>query len=81
MTVGIRAIGFVSSPIISAAKRSREVTDLIHVTDWMPTLLHIAGGSLNSNDLIDGVNQWNTISNAERSERKVSICTWKLRLM
>ncbi|XP_067934002.1 arylsulfatase J-like [Watersipora subatra] len=64
---GIRSVGFVSSPLIARPERS--VRDLIHVTDWLPTLLHIAGGNVEKLD-IDGVNQWNTISTASPSPRQ-----------
>ena len=69
---GIRAVGFVSSPLISRPQRS--VYDLMHVTDWMPTLLHIAGGGDNHNTALDGFNQWSTISSAQKSARQVSPC-------
>ena len=66
---GIRSMGFVSSPLIRMPRRS--VTGLIHVTDWLPTLLTIAGGTTQSLD-IDGINQWNAISNDVPSKRAVS---------
>ena len=64
---GIRGVGFVSSPLLS--RPSRSFTKLIHITDWMPTILHLAGanGTLD----IDGVNQWNIISDDQASERTV----------
>ena len=68
---GIRAVGFVSSPLISRPQRS--VYDLMHVTDWMPTLLHIAGGGDNHDTALDGFNQWSTISSAQKSARQVSL--------
>ncbi|XP_045765789.1 arylsulfatase B-like [Maniola jurtina] len=41
---------------------------LMHITDWMPTLLAAAGGQITKD--IDGVNQWNAIINGEKSQRK-----------
>ena len=45
---------------------------LVHVTDWLPTLISAAGG--NSSDLrgIDGIDQWEDISkgNNEGGKRK-----------
>lgn len=42
--------------------------ELMHITDWLPTLLGAAGASvLNA---IDGVNQWDAIANGSISPRK-----------
>ncbi|XP_031766684.2 arylsulfatase B-like [Galleria mellonella] len=40
---------------------------LFHVTDWLPTLVNVAGGNIPEN--IDGVNQWDTINSDERPKR------------
>jgi arylsulfatase A-like enzyme len=43
----------------------------MHVTDWLPTLLSVAGGNLTGLvGKIDGVDQWNSISNNKTSPRK-----------
>lgn len=34
---------------------------MIHVTDWYPTFLHLAGGTPPPD--IDGVNQWESLNN------------------
>ncbi|MEQ2240150.1 hypothetical protein ILYODFUR_011885 [Ilyodon furcidens] len=55
---GIRAVGFVHSPLL---KRKGIVSKaLIHVSDWYPTLLGIAG-SLQSHHNLDGHNVWGCI--------------------
>lgn len=41
---------------------------LMHITDWLPTLIAAAGGKVAKQ--IDGVNQWNAISQDSVSERK-----------
>jgi arylsulfatase A-like enzyme len=47
------------------------VFQLMHVTDWLPTLLSAAGGNLTElAGNLDGVDQWNSISNNETSPRK-----------
>ena len=38
---GMRATGFIWSPLL---KHKRRVSNqLIHVTDWLPTIMHVAG--------------------------------------
>lgn len=66
--VGIRGVGFVSSPLIKSPRRTAE--NPIHITDWMPTFIHLAGGNT-SNLQIDGVNQWHSISKNNASSRTV----------
>lgn len=39
----------------------------MHVTDWLPTLVKLAGGG--DLDDLDGVDQWPMISGAEKSKR------------
>jgi arylsulfatase A-like enzyme len=46
------------------------VTERIHVTDMYPTLLGIAGASLEQAKPVDGVDQWLTITGAKLSPRK-----------
>ncbi|KAK3780894.1 hypothetical protein RRG08_052051 [Elysia crispata] len=58
---GIRGVGFVSG----GALETRGVVnrELIHVSDWFPTLVKgVAGGSLNGTLPLDGFNQWPTIT-------------------
>ena len=38
---GIKSIGFVNSPLIPKSKIGEINTNLIHVTDWLPTLLDL----------------------------------------
>ena len=68
---GVRAVGFVNSPLLSPTQNGKEIRDLIHVTDWLPTMLSIAGGSI-GNLQLDGVNQWNTLKDGDNSARTVS---------
>ena len=63
-------MGFVSSPLLAASQKGQEASNLIHITDWLPTMLSIAGGSTDSLS-IDGLNQWNTIQTGATSPRTV----------
>ena len=55
----MHGVGFVSGPLVK--NRQGEVSyDLMHVSDWFPTLLSAAGGSSEGLHL-DGHDQWDTI--------------------
>ncbi|XP_074532260.1 arylsulfatase I [Halichoeres trimaculatus] len=63
---GIRAVGFVHSPIL---KRKGVISRaLIHVSDWFPTLLGLAG-ALRLHHGLDGHDVWGTISEGHVSPR------------
>ncbi|CAK8677652.1 unnamed protein product [Clavelina lepadiformis] len=58
---GIRGIGFVHGNLIE--QKPNITRDLIHVSDWLPTLMTAARCKLASGTpSLDGVDQWNTIS-------------------
>ena len=44
--------------------------ELMHVTDWLPTLYSIAGGDIKNLRNIDGYDMWNTLSQAIASPRE-----------
>ncbi len=54
----------------------REVTDLIHFTDWFPTLAAMAGVELPETRPIDGQNQQNVLCGGEVSEPPMRFWQW-----
>ena len=52
---GIRAVGFASGPVLPLGGQVRR--QLMHVTDWYPTMVNRAGGSTEGLNL-DGYDMW-----------------------
>ncbi|HEX4986001.1 MAG TPA: arylsulfatase [Burkholderiales bacterium] len=46
------------------------VTERMHVTDMFPTLLHLAGAKPDPATLLDGTDQWDTLTGARPNPRK-----------
>uniref|UniRef100_A0A8C1IR45 Arylsulfatase family, member Ia n=1 Tax=Cyprinus carpio TaxID=7962 RepID=A0A8C1IR45_CYPCA len=64
---GVRGIGFVHSPLLRRRKRVSKA--LVHITDWYPTLVGLAGGNVSRMDGLDGYDMWETISSGKESPR------------
>ncbi|XP_070578247.1 arylsulfatase B-like [Ptychodera flava] len=67
---GIKVAGFVSGPLLPPNLLGSTNRELIHVSDWFPTLIHLARGNLNGTKPLDGYNQWSTIWHQSPSPRK-----------
>ncbi|XP_077994400.1 arylsulfatase I-like [Glandiceps talaboti] len=65
---GIRGIAFIHSPLLE--KRARVMNGLMHLTDWVPTLYHAAGGKMTDlPDNLDGFDMWDSLSRGTPSPR------------
>ncbi|XP_078344679.1 arylsulfatase B-like isoform X2 [Oculina patagonica] len=66
---GVRGVGFVHGKMLQ--KTGIKCTELLHVTDWYPTLLYLTGITKNDSSVppLDGFNIWHTISEGAPSPR------------
>ena len=65
---GFKAIGFVHSPLLPLGAPSVS-KGLIHVSDWFPTLLNLAGGNATDVPGLDGFDVWNALVGTSPSPR------------
>ncbi|XP_071945746.1 arylsulfatase J-like isoform X2 [Antedon mediterranea] len=67
---GMKAVGFTSSPLLPLNVQGTITKELMHISDWFPTLVQgIANGNI-SDLTLDGFNVWPTISENKPSPRK-----------
>lgn len=66
---GLRGVGFVHGKMLK--KTGVKCAELLHVTDWYPTLLYLAGLTEGDSTVppLDGFNIWQTISEGAPSPR------------
>lgn len=58
---GLRGVGFVNSPKIDRRNRGKTTDAFIHISDWYPTFVGLAGGNTDGQALY-GNNVWNSIN-------------------
>lgn len=63
---GLRGSGMIWSPLLKNTKRVSN--QVMHISDWLPTLLTAAGYDGNLNN-IDGMSHWEALSNNEPTNR------------
>ncbi|KAH6939119.1 hypothetical protein HPB50_015773 [Hyalomma asiaticum] len=64
---GTRAAAFVWSPLLHSRRTVSH--QLMHITDWLPTLYSIGGGNVKSLGKVDGFDMWRHLSEGSRSPR------------
>ncbi|XP_049518955.1 arylsulfatase B [Dermacentor silvarum] len=64
---GTRVPAFVWSPLLAKTRRVSE--QLMHITDWLPTLYSVAGGDMHTLGELDGIDMWRPLSEGTGSPR------------
>ena len=91
---GVRATAFVSGAGIAPSQKGTEYQNLMHGSDWLPTLSKVAGYDLKGTLPLDGISQWSGISSGKQqydqendSTRQrtsvvlgnaTNLCSWKV---
>ena len=67
---GVRGIGFVSSPLLPPERRGETCRELMHISDWLPTIADMVGSPLGEAWGLDGRNQWPAIGEGKAGARE-----------
>ncbi|XP_047351351.1 arylsulfatase J isoform X1 [Vespa velutina] len=65
---GVRGAGLLWSPYLNHPGRISK--QMIHITDWLPTILSIAGSDTSNLTNIDGINLWEALRDDKESPRR-----------
>ena len=66
---GTRVAGFISSPLFPKELHGTVSNKLFHVTDWLPTIVALAGGNTTRNFALDGHDMMPALMNTGADER------------
>ncbi|KAH3745729.1 arylsulfatase B [Pelomyxa schiedti] len=68
---GVRVNAFMAGPgaNISSSLIGKQTNQLFHIVDWLPTLAHAAGATLNPPNPLDGFDQWDSITTGSAGPR------------
>ena len=69
--VGTRVNSFISGPL-APGRPGTVYNGMMHISDWYPTILSVAGVEIRKGVTLDGFNQWPAISQTKCSPRTVS---------
>ncbi|XP_020620379.1 arylsulfatase I-like [Orbicella faveolata] len=64
---GVRGVALVHSPLLGT--KGRVSMDMMHATDWVPTLYGLAGGNTSKLENLDGFDMWPTLGRGEQNPR------------
>jgi len=73
---GIRTCTFITWP--GQISGGRTINEPLHIVDWYPTLVKLAGGSLTQNLPLDGLDIWPVLSRGAKSPHK-SLLVWGIK--
>ncbi|XP_077994473.1 arylsulfatase B-like [Glandiceps talaboti] len=65
---GVRTPGFIHGSMVEKTRYRNN--ELIHITDFFPTLINLAGGNIDPGLQLDGMDVWETLSKGKPSPRK-----------
>ncbi|KAM7289691.1 arylsulfatase B-like [Ixodes scapularis] len=68
---GVRGTAFIWSPLLNNSRRVS--SQLMHITDWLPTLYSAAGGNVEDLGSIDGVDMWEALRTGTESKREAVV--------
>ncbi|KAJ7390442.1 hypothetical protein OS493_025142 [Desmophyllum pertusum] len=64
---GVRGVALVQSPLLGTT--GRVSMDMMHATDWVPTLYGLAGGDTKKLEHLDGFDMWPSLAHQQQSPR------------
>ncbi|XP_041485158.1 arylsulfatase B-like [Lytechinus variegatus] len=67
---GVHGTGFITGPMIPARMQGTVNKDLMHISDWFPTLIEGVAGGSTAGLALDSYNMWDSITKGGPSPRK-----------